>query len=331
MFNILCRESRRFFALVVLVVSGCFMLAPAVLFAAQSTATVTVSYTPVGTRISSVALQLQNSPEEFIVVAKALNAATGPSLPVTTNPTSANTTVVDVGYIKSGGFTTDANPFIQFDYNLTSCTVPTFTVNYDKTFSYYDAGTGQLIPFTPDNLTLAVSTDIKHNNLDLSFAGGGGGTVTSTPILVSTLAGGAFPFCTPLTLHASANAYSLFTGWTGSGCSGTGTCVVPLSNDGVSTSVTATFIPAGARLLNPSSSLYADLLTAYNAAAVGPVTIQARDIPFTGGLDLNRNLSLKLQGGFNSDYSSNGGYTEIRGTLIVRNEVLTAENIVISQ
>ena len=43
---------------------------------------------------------------------------------------------------------------------------------------------------------------------------------------------------TPVTLTATPRAGSTFTGWSGGGCSGTGTCVITLTAD---TTVTATF------------------------------------------------------------------------------------------
>jgi hypothetical protein len=79
--------------------------------------------------------------------------------------------------------------------------------------------------------------------LTVGETGTGAGQVTSNPAgincsassnqCVASLAGG-----TQVTLTASASAGSSFTGWSGSACSGTGTCQVVLSAD---TSVTATF------------------------------------------------------------------------------------------
>src|SRR4029077_2977599 len=48
----------------------------------------------------------------------------------------------------------------------------------------------------------------------------------------------AFDYGTVVTLTATADAGSVFTGWTGAGCSGTGTCVVTVD---AAHSVTATF------------------------------------------------------------------------------------------
>jgi hypothetical protein len=69
--------------------------------------------------------------------------------------------------------------------------------------------------------------------LSLSRSGTGSGAVTSTPAGIDcgldcseTLAAG-----TPVTLHATADVGSVFTGWSGGGCSGTGDCAFDLVGD----------------------------------------------------------------------------------------------------
>jgi hypothetical protein len=69
--------------------------------------------------------------------------------------------------------------------------------------------------------------------LSLSRSGTGSGAVTSTPPGIDcgldcseTLAAG-----TTVTLHATADVGSVFTGWTGGGCGGTGDCVIDLVAD----------------------------------------------------------------------------------------------------
>ena len=76
--------------------------------------------------------------------------------------------------------------------------------------------------------------------LSVSKAGSGAGTVTSAPAGINcgatcsaNYAGGAV-----VTLTATPSGGSIFAGWTGGGCAGTGPCVVTLNAD---TTVTATF------------------------------------------------------------------------------------------
>ena len=84
-------------------------------------------------------------------------------------------------------------------------------------------------PPPPPNFTLTVTE-----------AGSGAGTVTSSPagIACGSVCAQSYPSGTVVTLLASASSGSKFVGWSGSVCSGTGTCVVTMS---AATAVTATF------------------------------------------------------------------------------------------
>ena len=80
--------------------------------------------------------------------------------------------------------------------------------------------------------------------LTVSRAGNGSGTVTSSPAGIdcgATCANG-YTYGTQVTLTATATAGSVFTGWTGAGCTGTGPCVVTMD---AAKSVTATFALSG--------------------------------------------------------------------------------------
>jgi uncharacterized repeat protein (TIGR03803 family) len=76
--------------------------------------------------------------------------------------------------------------------------------------------------------------------LTVSKAGNGEGAVTSSPagIDCGSACSARFSPGTPVTLTATASAGSTFTGWSGEGCSGAGTCEVAMDQD---RSVTATF------------------------------------------------------------------------------------------
>ena len=72
----------------------------------------------------------------------------------------------------------------------------------------------------------------------VSKNGTGAGTVASSPagITCGAACTATYPGGTRVTLTATADAGSVFTGWSGGGCAGAGTCVVPTTN-----TVTATF------------------------------------------------------------------------------------------
>jgi len=82
------------------------------------------------------------------------------------------------------------------------------------------------------------------HTLTVKKAGTGSGTVTSSPAGIdcgSTCSAG-FEEGTKVTLTAAPASGSTFTGWSGGGCSGSGSCVVTVGAD---TTVTATFTTSG--------------------------------------------------------------------------------------
>jgi virginiamycin B lyase len=86
---------------------------------------------------------------------------------------------------------------------------------------------------------------ITQHSLAVSKSGSGSGTVTSAPpgIRCGTTCSATFASGSQVTLSASPAPGSTFTGWTGSGCSGTGTCIVTMSSD---RTATATFTATAA-------------------------------------------------------------------------------------
>lgn len=104
------------------------------------------------------------------------------------------------------------------------------------------SGTGTCtVTMTADT---AVSANFATNHiLTLTKAGMGAGSVTSSPAGIACNSGcasdtGTFNDTQTITLTAVASAGDVFTGWSGGGCSGTGTCVLTLA---ANTTVTATF------------------------------------------------------------------------------------------
>jgi parallel beta helix pectate lyase-like protein/List-Bact-rpt repeat protein len=104
------------------------------------------------------------------------------------------------------------------------------------------AGTGSC------SLTLTTATTVRATfapapvTLTVIRAGLGSGGVTSAPAGIScgTSCSASFPSGSPIVLTATAAGGSVFTGWSGGGCTGTSTCAVsPVS----ATTITATFAP----------------------------------------------------------------------------------------
>lgn len=96
------------------------------------------------------------------------------------------------------------------------------------------------IPAGTSSATANAQFDRLPATITVALAGNGSGTVTSAPagINCGTTCAAEFGFGTVVTLTAAPNASSTFTGWSGGGCSGTGTCVITVD---LATTVTATF------------------------------------------------------------------------------------------
>ena len=91
--------------------------------------------------------------------------------------------------------------------------------------------------------TVTAHFSINQYPLNLTFGGSGGGRVTSSPsgIDCTNDCYHDFDYNTPVVLTATADPDSLFSGWTGEGCSGTSTCSVTMTE---ARNVAATFVPA---------------------------------------------------------------------------------------
>ena len=106
-------------------------------------------------------------------------------------------------------------------------------------------GTCQVTMSQARNVT-ATFAQIPSFALNVAKAGDGSGTVTSSPggISCGTTCSASFISGTVVTLSAAAASGSSFSGWSGEGCSGTGTCQVTMSQ---ARGITASFglVPSG--------------------------------------------------------------------------------------
>jgi hypothetical protein len=97
-------------------------------------------------------------------------------------------------------------------------------------------------------------TSPDHFTLTMSKSGTGNGTVTSSPAGINCGSDCTedFKVGTKITLKVKADTNSTFTGWSGGGCSGTGTCAVIMNAD---IAVTAGFAVKAPDISVPSSSV----------------------------------------------------------------------------
>jgi subtilisin family serine protease len=125
------------------------------------------------------------------------------------------------------------------------------TVRRDAAAYAADHGMGaMLVHFHNAAGNKAQIVDIDHHSVTVTKSGTGTGTVTSSPagIDCGSTCTAAFNTGASVTLTATADSGSSFTGWSGGGCSGTGTCQVTLNAD---TAVTATFAKNAAKDKTP--------------------------------------------------------------------------------
>lgn len=148
---------------------------------------------------------------------------------------SLSTDVFAPGVAVFGNFTGTGSPLLYEDMPGTTLNLRTDATSYAA-----DHGQGALIVhFHNAAGNKAQVVELDHS-LSVQRKGSGKGTVSSAPagIDCGATCSHLFAAATSETLTAHHAAGSKFTGWSGGGCSGTGTCIVKLNDE---TSVTATF------------------------------------------------------------------------------------------
>jgi hypothetical protein len=135
----------------------------------------------------------------------------------------------------------------------------------------------------------------------------------------------SFDLGTALILRATPSALFEFTGWSGDGCSGPGDCSLNLNAD---TTITATFSPLPLVQVTGNPTSFLALHEAYSAASDGS-RLKARNVPFTEDLNLERPVSVSLNGGLESDFATVNGYTYLQGILMVNSGSLVVDNLII--
>lgn len=126
--------------------------------------------------------------------------------------------------------------------------------------------------------TAVVGTGVSQHELTVSVGGGGSGIVTSNPngIYCGDTCASAFSTGTTIVLTPHASGGSVFTGWSGGGCSGTGGCSIDLDAD---TTVTATFAS------KPGAPTIASF-TPTSAGARATVTVTGANLTYTTSVTL---------------------------------------------
>ncbi len=223
------------------------------------------------------------------------------------------TQVVNVGYVTT--YTVN---------NLTSGTYYFAVTAYDT--SGYESGYSNQVSKTISGGTA------QQYSIAVTKGGTGSGTVTSSPAGIScgSACSASYSSGSAVTLTSTPVSGSTFSSWSGA-CVGNGTqCTLTIN---ANTSVTANFAPQSAacagqpvRLARTTPLYYSSIQAAYNAAADGDV-IEMQAAVLTGDVDINRNVSVILKGGYDCDFSTYVHNTIIDGILILDGGSFIADGI----
>jgi hypothetical protein len=176
------------------------------------------------------------------------------------------------------------------DLTANSQSVPDIfmTPNYDVYCVYRDRSSGDFdIYFVLDTTTAATQT------LSVTKTSTGAGTVTSNPggVDCGGTCSAQFPSGTVVTLFASADAGSVFGGWSGEGCTGTGTCGVTMIQ---TRSVFATFTAGCDRVLFSQTVTTTETYLSCGTLTAGPTF----RVETPGDVTLRAATSVILANGF---------------------------------
>jgi len=165
--------------------------------------------------------------------------------------------------------------------------------------------------------------------VSVTFSGSGAGNVTSNPagIASNTHVSHEFEYGSSVTLAATRDQFSLFSGWSGA-CSGTADCILTLDVD---KSVIATFEKNTAQQVRLNGTYYSTIMGASGAyqAAVSGNAILIWGTDFSEDFTFNLNKAVTLKGGYDSGYTTPSGYTTLTGPVTIQNGSLSVENLLI--
>ncbi len=300
-----------------------------------------------------VSFKINNSPSAFYASDVSLNEASlltkflggfsdVPSVP----PTTTNSVFLIYGF-NGQHFTPTTNPLFSTSYYFTPGSYPAFT----NDLASFGVGRFDSVDTVPVNASdIAFKTQYVLNNgtvtidngfpLDLTIAGGGTGTVTSTPAGIICSNGTCrYPFSigTPVALTASPINGSCLTALScPGGTINSNICNVSLYDPTITNSVSATFAPSNAATKKPATpesspadSQFCAIQEAFDAAATGS-SVLTRDGSPASNLVMNRsNTNLTLKGSYADYAAASTGFTTVSGSLTIQQGTLTVDKVAI--
>ena len=169
--------------------------------------------------------------------------------------------------------------------------------------------------------------DLSAPDFTLIMAGDGGGTVNSVPSALTCSSGTCTKVIkknTVFRLLATSDTGSLFAGWFGGVCSGSGDCPITLTSK---ITVTASFAAQPPiRLPGAPTVFYSLVSLAYDAANSGAL-IQAREVELAENLLFASDKAVILKGGYTTSFTTQPGMTTVKGTLTIRNGALVVDRV----
>jgi Divergent InlB B-repeat domain len=207
------------------------------LSAAGATQTVTVRFTPTNTTLQSVNVNFVADGDSISRLVTGTGVPIGPTLTVSKSGAGSGT-------VSSSPVGINCGAVCAASYVSGTPVTLTATPATGSTFTGWSgggcSGTGTCVVTMNADTTVTAGFVVQSFALTVNRTGNGTGTVTSAPtgINCGATCSTSFSFGTQVTLTASAATGATFTGWSGGGCSGTGTCVVTMN---AAITVTANF------------------------------------------------------------------------------------------
>lgn len=138
------------------------------------------------------------------------------------------------GIVRSSPAGIDCDGDCSETYTMNTVVTLTATPDVNSNFTGWSeacSGTGSCTVTLDAAKTVTATFTLKSLGLSLTLAGNGSGTVTSNLVGINCPTDCSEPYTinTPVTLAATPDANSNFTGWSGGGCSGTTPCTVTVS------------------------------------------------------------------------------------------------------
>jgi uncharacterized repeat protein (TIGR02543 family) len=243
------------------------------------------------------------------------NGNTGGTAPVDASSpyASGNTvTLLTAGTLTRTGYTFSGWNTAANGSGTSYATGATFTITADTTF---------YAQWMADSLSVAVTIN-----------GTGRGTVTNVNTGASCNTTNTLPAVGGANLFkALAADYSLFTGWSGGFCTGTGDCLLTVTGPGAAVTATFDFNAASSVLLERTTPVgyYSTIQAAYDAAALSGDVIKTWSVMYPENLQLNGVKAVSIKGGYSQNYGTITGSTTIQGTVTLATGTTVFDGIVI--